>query len=95
MVKKAKLKLSSRLLKKKAKRSSFGGKKHCRFKSNPELTHDIDYKNADFLKSFITERCKILPARISGNSVHYQRLLAKEIKKARTMALLPYTSSGY
>jgi small subunit ribosomal protein S18 len=95
MVKKAKLKLSSRLLKKKAKRASFGAKKHCRFKSSPALAKEIDYKNADFLKGFITERGKILPARISGNSVHYQRRLAQEIKKARTMALLPYTSSGY
>ena len=95
MVKKAKLKLSSRLLKKKVKRASFGGKKHCRFKSNPLLVKEIDYKNADFLKGFITERGKILPARISGNSVHFQRQLSREIKKARTMALLPYTSSGY
>lgn len=95
MAKKSKLKLSSRLLKKKAKRASFGSKKHCRFKNNPELVLDLNYKNADFLKGFMTERGKILPARISGNSVHFQRVLANEIKKARTMALLPYTTSSY
>lgn len=94
MVKKLKLKLSSRLLKKRARRSSYGSRKHCRFTSNPELVEQIDYKNANFLKSFLTERGKILPARISGNAHRYQRLLAREIKKARTMGLLPYTSSG-
>lgn len=92
MAKKPKLKISTRLLRKKARRNSFGAKKHCRFDSNPELTAGIDFKNATFLKTFLTERGKILPSRISGNSAFYQRLLACEIKKARMMALLPFAS---
>lgn len=95
MAKKIKLKISDRLLKKKARRVSFSNKKQCRFLENPELVRDIDYKNIDFLKQFLTERGKILPARISGTSCRYQRLLAREIKKARMMALLPYSRAGY
>lgn len=91
MAKKIKLKLSPRLLKKRARRNSYGGKRHCRFTENPELVAQIDYKNVNFLKGFLTERGKILPARISGTSAHYQRLVACEIKKARVMALMPYT----
>lgn len=95
MSKKSKLKMSARLLKKKAKRASFSGKKHCRFVSNPELAKEIDYKNVNFLKAFLTERGKILPTRISGNSNKFQRLVANEIKKARIMALLPYVAAKY
>lgn len=93
MTKKIKLKISARLLKKKLRRQPFGAKKRCRFTGNPEMITNIDYKNVDFLKKFLTERGKILPSRISGNSARYQRMLASEIKKARTMALLPYTAS--
>ena len=92
MARKPKLKISTRLLRKKARRNSFGAKKHCRFEANPELKASIDYKNATFLRTFLTERGKILPSRISGNSAFYQRLLAFEIKKARIMALLPFAS---
>lgn len=92
MTKKIKLKISARLLKKKLRRQPFGAKKRCRFKNNPELITQIDYKNVDFLRKFLTERGKILPARISGNSSRFQRMLAREIRKARTMALLPYTT---
>lgn len=95
MARGSKLKMSSRLLRKKARRASFASQKHCRFTSNPELIKDIDYKNVDFLKGFTTERGKILPARISGNSTKFQRLVADEIKKARVMALLPYVASEY
>lgn len=91
----ARLKISSRLLKKKARRASFASKKHCRFTSNPDLITEIDYKNTDFLKSFTTERGKILPARISGNTNKFQRLVSEEIKKARVMALLPYVAGEY
>ncbi|HBR70585.1 TPA: 30S ribosomal protein S18 [Candidatus Dependentiae bacterium] len=83
--------MSSNLLKKKARRASFSSQKQCRFKEKPELVIEIDYKNADFLRQFLTERGKILPARISGTSSLYQRLIAREIKKARSMALLPYS----
>jgi len=95
MSKRIKLKISPRLLKKKARRTSFGGKKHCRFSENPELVQKIDYKNVEFLKGFLTERGKILPARISGTTDRYQRLIANEIKKARTMALLAYNATSY
>lgn len=92
MAKKIKLKISPRLLKKKARRSSFATRKNCRFSNDPELVKLIDYKNIDFLRNFLTERGKILPSRISGNCAKYQRIIAREIKKARTIALLSYTS---
>ena len=95
MVKKVKLKVSSRLLKKKTRKSTTNLPKRCRFTGNPELEKEIDYKNVDFLRSFLTERGKILPARISGNTTKYQRLIAKEIKKARIMALLPYNAMTF
>jgi small subunit ribosomal protein S18 len=93
MAKKIKLRMNDRLLKKRARRASFGGRKQCRFTEKPELVSEIDYKNVDFLRQFLTERGKILASRISGTSCRYQRLLAREIKKARAMALLPYSKS--
>jgi len=95
MTKKIKLKISARLSKKRFRKQSQSSKKHCRFCSSPEMRQKIDYKNAAFLKGFLTERGKILPSRISGNSCLYQRRLAKEIKKARSMALLPYTTQHF
>lgn len=90
MARKIKLKVSTRLLRKKARRSAFMSKKHCRFCANDARAESIDYKNASLLRNFITERCKILPARISGNCARHQRDLAAEIKKSRIMALLPF-----
>ncbi|NMD42450.1 MAG: 30S ribosomal protein S18 [Firmicutes bacterium] len=52
----------------------------------------VDYKQYDKLKRFITERGKILPRRISGNCARHQRQLTRAIKRARIMALLPFTS---
>jgi len=95
MVKRINLKVSSKLLKKKTRKNATTLVKRCRFSSNPELAKDIDYKNVDFLKNFLTERGKILPARISGNTTKYQRLIAKEIKKARIMALMPYNAVSF
>lgn len=92
MAKKFKLKVSARLLKKKARRQQFQTKKHCRFEGNSELAQAIDYKNIHLLKGFLTERGKILPSRVSGNSSFYQKKLAQHIKIARSMALLPYCS---
>ncbi len=95
MAKKFKLKVSQRLLKKKLrKKQPFAGKKQCRFSANPELAQALDYKNVDLLRSFLTERGKILPARVSGNSMYWQRKLAQQIKLSRSMALLPYCSVG-
>lgn len=52
----------------------------------------IDYKEVNKLKKFITERGKILPRRISGNCAKHQRQLTTAIKRARVMALLPFTA---
>ena len=52
----------------------------------------LDYKNPQLLKNFLSDRGKIVPARISGLSARQQRQLTKAIKRARMLALLPYTS---
>ncbi|WP_031514304.1 30S ribosomal protein S18 [Desulfofalx alkaliphila] len=52
---------------------------------------EIDYKDVPRLKKYITERGKILPRRISGNCAKHQRMLTLSIKRARNVALLPYT----
>ena len=54
---------------------------------------EIDYKDIETLKQYLTESGKIVPSRISGVSAKYQRQLAKAIRRARQMALLPYTDS--
>ncbi len=65
-------------------------KKFCRFKKYG--IRYIDYKDTDFLKKFLNEQGKVLPRRITGNSLKYQRLVSEAIKKARQMALLPYVT---
>lgn len=65
-------------------------KKYCRFKKLG--IKYIDYKDAEFLKKFLNDQGKMLPRRISGNSLKYQRKVAQAIKKARQMALLPYVT---
>ena len=67
----------------------FRRKKYCRFTA--EKITEIDYKDHDILKSFITETGKIVPSRITGTKAIYQRQLATAIKRARFLALLPYT----
>lgn len=57
-----------------------------------DKTEFVDYKQYEKLKRFITERGKILPRRISGNCARHQRQLTTAIKRARIMALLPFTS---
>ena len=52
----------------------------------------IDYKDAEFLKKFLNEQGKMLPRRITGNSLKFQRKVSDAIKKARQMALLPYVT---
>ncbi|MFA5074592.1 MAG: 30S ribosomal protein S18 [Candidatus Babeliales bacterium] len=89
---KFKLKVSSRLLKKKVRKQSYLSQKHCRFCMDSELEKEIDYKNVNLLRIFLTERGKILPSRVSGNCFYHQRGLSSQIKIARSMALLPYTS---
>ena len=65
-------------------------KKYCRFKKMG--IRYIDYKDAEFLKKFLNEQGKLLPRRITGNSLKYQRKVSDAIKKARQMALLPYVT---
>jgi small subunit ribosomal protein S18 len=52
----------------------------------------IDYKDGDFLKKFLNEQGKLLPRRITGNSLKYQRKVSEAVKKARQMAILPYVT---
>ncbi len=63
-------------------------KKYCRFKKSG--IKYIDYKNPDFLKKFVNEQGKLLPRRITGTSVKYQKKVAQAVKRARHIALLPY-----
>lgn len=67
----------------------FRRKKFCRFTA--EKVKEIDYKDVDVLKDFITENGKIIPSRITGTKAHYQRQLGVAIKRARFLALLHYT----
>ncbi len=66
-------------------------RKYCRFTA--EGITEIDYKDLNLLKQYISESAKIVPSRITGTSARYQRQLAKAIKRARFLALLPYTDS--
>ena len=66
-------------------------RKFCRFTA--EGVQEIDYKDLKLLKNYITETGKIVPSRITGTSAKYQRQLAQAVKRARFMALLPYTDS--
>lgn len=68
---------------------NFRRKKYCRFTA--EGIKEIDYKDLDMLKQYITETGKIVPSRITGTSARYQRQLALAVKRARFLALLPYT----
>lgn len=70
-------------------RGLFKRRKFCRF--TVEKIEEIDYKDIDILKDFITENGKIMPARITGTKTGYQRQLSTAIKRARFLALMPYT----
>lgn len=74
------------------KRRTFHRRKVCRFCADSSLV--IDYKDPRTLRYFTTERGKIIPARISGNCAKHQRALTREIKRARMIALLPFTSTS-
>ena len=63
-------------------------KKYCRFKK--AKIKFIDYKDPEFLKKFLNEQGKILPRRITGTSLKFQRRVATAVKRARHLALLPY-----
>ena len=63
-------------------------KKFCRFKKYK--IRYIDYKDVEFLKKFLNEQGKLLPRRLSGNSLKYQRKVSTAIKRARHLALIPF-----
>lgn len=65
-------------------------KKYCRFRKN--RIKYIDYKDPEFLKRFVNEQGKILPRRVTGTSLKFQRKVATAIKRARFIALLPYVT---
>lgn len=67
----------------------FRRRKFCRFTADGVT--EIDYKDLNTLKNYITETGKVVPARITGTSTKYQRQLATAVKRARYIALLPYT----
>ena len=67
----------------------FKRKKFCRFTAAG--VEQVDYKDVDTLKDFVQENGKIMPARLTGTKAHYQRQVDTAIKRARFLALLPYT----
>ena len=67
-------------------------KKYCRFKKNG--IKYIDYKDPDFLLKFINEQGKILPRRLTGTSLKFQKKVAQAVKRARHLALLPYVGDS-
>jgi len=64
--------------------------KYCRFRKN--RIKYIDYKDADFLLKLVNEQGKILPRRLTGTSLKYQRKVSQAVKRARHLALLPYVA---
>jgi small subunit ribosomal protein S18 len=67
-------------------------KKYCRFRKHG--IKYIDYKDADFLLKFINEQGKLLPRRLTGTSLKFQKRVAVAVKRARHLALLPYVADG-
>lgn len=69
----------------------FRRRKFCKFTA--EGITDVDYKDLNLLKQFVGETGKIVPSRITGTKARYQRQLATAVKRARYLALLPYTDN--
>ncbi len=69
----------------------FRRKRFCKFTA--EGVKEIDYKDLNTLKAYVSETGKIVPSRISGTKAKYQRQLAKAIKRARFLALMPYSEA--
>ena len=67
-------------------------KKYCRFKMSG--IKYIDYKDAEFLKKFVNEQGRILPRRLTGTSLKYQKKVAQAVKRARHLALLPFVTDN-
>ncbi|GAB4171787.1 MAG: 30S ribosomal protein S18 [Rhodocyclaceae bacterium] len=70
-------------------RGLYKRRKYCRFSA--EKIAEIDYKDVELLKDFISENARIMPARITGTRTHFQRQLSTAIKRARYLALMPFT----
>ena len=70
-------------------REMYKRRRYCRFSA--EGIKEVDYNDVDLLKDFITENGKLIPARITGTKAIYQRQLDIAVKRARFLALLPYT----
>ena len=75
--------------KRKQQNPLFKRKKFCRFTAAG--VEQVDYKDVDTLKDFVQENGRIMPARLTGTKAHYQRQVDTAIKRARYLALLPYT----
>ena len=73
-------------------RRKYNRKKVCRFCAHPDQS--IDYKNPDNLRHYVTDRGKIVPRRITGTCSKHQRQLTLAIKRARHLALVPFTITG-
>ena len=67
----------------------FRRRKYCRFTADGVI--EIDYKDLETLRNYVTETGKIVPSRITGTKTNYQRQLATAVKRARFLALLPFT----
>lgn len=67
----------------------FRRRRYCKFTA--EGIEEIDYKDLDLLKGYVSETGKIVPSRVTGTKARYQRQLAKAVKRARFLALMPYT----
>jgi len=76
------------LVRKKRKKKAYVKRKICKFCA--DKIDFVDYKDVARLRSFTTERGKIIPRRISGNCAKHQRMLSRALKRARRIALLPY-----
>ena len=70
-------------------RDMYKRRRYCRFYA--EGISEVDYKDVSILKDFITENGKLIPARITGTKARYQRQLSTAVKRARFLALLPFT----
>ena len=70
-------------------RDMYKRRRYCRFSA--EGIKEVDYKDISILKDFITENGKLIPARITGTKSRYQRQLTTAVKRARFLALLPFT----
>ena len=88
---KARLRAKARKKARKQKKKMFQRRKVCRFCADKKLA--IDYKEPKTLRLFLTETGKLIPRRISGNCAKHQRPLSLAVKRARHVALLPYSTS--